>query len=58
MLSRTELEEIIRKLVSENRPASMGKLTNLVMGEVRGRADPKLVIELLKHHTVPEGQNK
>ena len=58
MLSRTELEEIIRKLVSENKQASMGKLTNLVMGEVRGRADPKLVIELLKHHTVPEGQNK
>ena len=58
MLSRTELEEIIRKLVSENRPASMGKLTNLVMGEVRGRADPKLVIELLKHHALAGGQNK
>ena len=58
MLSRTELEEIIRKLVSENRPASMGKLTNLVMGEVRGRADPKLVIELLMHHALAGGQNK
>ena len=58
MLSRTELEEIIRKLVSENRPASMGKLTNLVMGEVRGRADPKLVIELLKHHALAGSQNK
>jgi glutamyl-tRNA(Gln) amidotransferase subunit E len=58
MLSRTELEGIIRKLVSENKPAPIGKLTNLVMGEVRGRADPKLVIELLKHHTASGAQNQ
>ncbi len=58
MLSRAELERIIRKLVSENKPAPIGKLTNLVMGEVRGRADPKLVIELLKHHTTPGAHNQ
>jgi glutamyl-tRNA(Gln) amidotransferase subunit E len=56
MLSRTELEEIIRKLVSENKPASIGKLTNLAMSEVRGRADPKLVIQLLKHHITGESE--
>lgn len=56
MISREELAGIISKiiasnqsLVKENGAKAMGKMMNLVMGEVRGKADPKLVTEILKH---------
>ncbi len=55
MLTKEELGGIIskalesnRSLVNENGTKAMGKMMNLVMGEVRGRADPKLVTELLR----------
>lgn len=55
MLTNDELVGIIsraletnRSLVNENGTKALGKMMNLVMGEVRGRADPKLVTELLR----------
>ena len=55
MLTREELEGIITKvlaenqsLVNENRSKALGKIMNLVMGEVRGKADPKIVNDLLR----------
>jgi len=55
MLTRDELEGIISKvllensaLVKEHKSKAFGKMMNLVMGEVRGKADPKTVNEVLK----------
>ena len=55
MLTQEQLSEIIskilesnRSLVNENRAKALGKMMNLVMAEVRGRANPKLVTELLR----------
>ncbi len=55
MMSKTELSSIISKVldshrsfVRENGAKAFGKMMNLVMAEVRGRADPTLVNELLK----------
>lgn len=55
MLTSEELGVIIskalesnRSLLSANGTKALGKMMNLVMGEVRGRADPKLVTELLR----------
>jgi glutamyl-tRNA(Gln) amidotransferase subunit E len=55
MLTRSDLETIIDKvlesnqaLVQENGPKVLGRMMNLVMGEVRGRADPRQVTELLR----------
>jgi glutamyl-tRNA(Gln) amidotransferase subunit E len=55
MLTNDELDVIIskalesnRSLANENGTKALGKMMNLVMGEVRGRADPKLVTELLR----------
>jgi len=55
MLTSEELGAIIskalesnRSLLNENGTKALGKMMNLVMGEVRGRADPKLVTELLR----------
>jgi glutamyl-tRNA(Gln) amidotransferase subunit E len=55
MLTSEELGGIISKALESNRPLlnengtkALGKMMNLVMGEVRGRADPKLVTELLR----------
>ena len=55
MLTSDELDGIIakalesnRSLVDENGTKALGKMMNLVMSEVRGRADPKLVTELLR----------
>ncbi len=55
MISRAELSGIIsrvlgshRALVKENGSKALGKMMNLVMAEVRGRADSKLVNELLR----------
>ena len=55
MLTQEQLSEIISKIlesnrsfVNENRAKALGKMMNLVMAEVRGRANPKLVTELLR----------
>ena len=55
MLTKLDLENIISKvvesnqtLVQENGSKALGRMMNLVMGEVRGRADPRQVTELLR----------
>ncbi len=55
MLTRADLESIIAKVVDSNktllqndRSKAMGRMMNLVMEEVRGRADPRTVSEILK----------
>jgi len=55
MLTKSDLENIISKvvesnqtLVQENGSKALGRIMNLVMGEVRGRADPRQVTELLR----------
>jgi glutamyl-tRNA(Gln) amidotransferase subunit E len=55
MLTKSDLESIISKvvesnqtLVQENGSKALGRMMNLVMGEVRGRADPRQVTELLR----------
>ncbi len=55
MITRAELDGIVSRvlesnktLVQENGAKALGKMMNLVMAEVRGRADPKLVTELLR----------
>jgi glutamyl-tRNA(Gln) amidotransferase subunit E len=55
MLTKSDLENIISKvvesnqtLVQENGAKALGRMMNLVMGEVRGRADPRQVTELLR----------
>ncbi len=56
MMARPDLEKIIAKIVASNLSyigesgdKAMGKMMNLVMGEVRGKADPKLVNEILRN---------
>jgi len=55
MLTKLDLENIISKVVEsnqtfvqENGSKALGRMMNLVMGEVRGRADPRQVTELLR----------
>jgi glutamyl-tRNA(Gln) amidotransferase subunit E len=55
MLTESDLENVISKvvesnqtLVRENGTKALGRMMNLVMGEVRGRADPRQVTELLR----------
>ena len=55
MMTESELASIISKVlesnrtfISENQGKALGKMMNLVMAEVRGKADPKLVGELLR----------
>jgi glutamyl-tRNA(Gln) amidotransferase subunit E len=55
MLTKSDLESIISKivesnqaLVQENGSKALGRMMNLVMGEVRGRADPRRVTDLLR----------
>lgn len=55
MLTRDELEGIISKILLENsamvkeyKSEAFGKMMNLVMGEVRGKADPTMVNNLLR----------
>jgi glutamyl-tRNA(Gln) amidotransferase subunit E len=55
MLTKSDLENIISKVVEsnqtfvqENGSKALGRIMNLVMGEVRGRADPREVTELLR----------
>ncbi len=54
MLSKKDLEIIVDRVVSSNKSLltndkakALGKMMNLIMGEVRGRADPTTVSELL-----------
>jgi glutamyl-tRNA(Gln) amidotransferase subunit E len=55
MLTKSDLENIISRvlesnqtLVQESGSKALGRMMNLVMGEVRGRADPREVTELLR----------
>jgi glutamyl-tRNA(Gln) amidotransferase subunit E len=55
MIPHSELTAIIskvlesnRSMLQENKGKALGKMMNLVMAEVRGRADPRTVTELLK----------
>jgi glutamyl-tRNA(Gln) amidotransferase subunit E len=55
MLTQEELERLIDRLISENKPSvdrlgkkAFGMLMGIVMKEVRGKADPELVSKLLK----------
>ena len=61
MIGRAELKRVIskvleshRSLVQANGAKALGKMMNLVMAEVRGRADPKLVTELLRTELEPD----
>jgi len=50
-LSETELEEIIKVIMEEvgaSKPSDMGKLMPAVLAKVKGRADGKVVAELVK----------
>jgi glutamyl-tRNA(Gln) amidotransferase subunit E len=55
MLTESDLQNIISKVVESNQTLlqengikALGRMMNLVMGEVRGRADPRQVTELLR----------
>jgi Glu-tRNA(Gln) amidotransferase subunit E-like FAD-binding protein len=55
MFSKAELETLVDRVIAENRQSveklgnnAFGVLMGMVMKEVRGRADPKLVGELLR----------
>jgi glutamyl-tRNA(Gln) amidotransferase subunit E len=55
MIPPSELTAIIskvlesnRSMIQENKSKALGKMMNLVMAEVRGRADPRAVTELLR----------
>jgi glutamyl-tRNA(Gln) amidotransferase subunit E len=55
MLSNEELSSLVEKyvreqisMVKQQRHKAFGRLMNMIMGEVRGRADAKLIGELLK----------
>ena len=55
MMTKSDLENIIDKVIESNQslveqfgPKVHGRMMNLVMGEVRGRADPRQVNELLR----------
>jgi len=55
MLTQVDLEGVIKRVLESNRPfvrengpKVLGRMMKLVMGEVRGKADPRLVDELLR----------
>jgi glutamyl-tRNA(Gln) amidotransferase subunit E len=55
MMSQADLTTVISKVLDSNRSVfqenpsrALGKMMNLVMAEVRGRADPKIVTEMLR----------
>jgi len=55
MLSRDELEQLIQRKITQNLSwvaeqgeRAEGRLMGIVMGEVRGKADPKLVTQVLR----------
>ncbi len=54
-MSRSDLEEIVRRILSERtgfikekKQAALGPLMGVVMAEVRGAVDGKLVSEVLR----------
>ena len=47
LMSRDELEVIVKEIVSQNPDAPKGKLMGLIMAKTQGRADGKVVQELL-----------
>ncbi len=58
MLSSDEIGTIIRSVISNNKGMPSSKLTGLVMREVRGRADPKLVLKLLNEQAETKAGRK
>ena len=55
MLTKSDLESVVNKVIETNQslveqfgPRALGRMMNLVMGEVRGRADPRRVNELIR----------
>ena len=48
VLKKGELERIVKKIVEENKELPLGKLIGIAISKVRGKADPKLVAELVK----------
>jgi len=59
MLTETELEQLVdasiqknKKLVEERGQGAFGSIMGAVMSEVRGRADPKLVTEIIKKRLI------
>jgi Glu-tRNA(Gln) amidotransferase subunit E-like FAD-binding protein len=57
LLSKAELTKIVENVISENRKTIMqlkknafGAMMGIVMKKVRGKADPRIVRELLKEH--------
>jgi glutamyl-tRNA(Gln) amidotransferase subunit E len=55
MMSQADLTAVISKVLDSNRSVfqenpsrALGKMMNLVMAEVRGRADPRIVTEMLR----------
>lgn len=52
LLSDKELEAEIKKMIAENKGKPEGMLTGIVMGKLKGKAESKKVIEMLKrlHH--------
>jgi len=55
MLSRNELEQLIQSKIKQNQSwvaklgeRAEGRLMGIVMGEIRGRAEPELVAEILR----------
>jgi len=61
MIGKAELKGVISKVLESHRSfvqangaKALGKMMNLVMAEVRGRADPKLVTELLRTELEPD----
>src|SRR5204862_6574110 len=59
MVTKSDLENIISKvvesnqtLVQENGTKAIGRMMNIVMAEVRGRADPRQCNEMLKSRLI------
>ena len=50
ILSKENIEEDIKKIISNNPGASFGALMGIVMSKLKGKADGKLVSELIKKH--------
>jgi len=48
ILKKEEIEKIVKQTIEENKELPLNKLIGIVISKVRGRADPKLVAELVK----------
>lgn len=47
LLSDKEVEEEVKKVIKENTGAPQGKMVGLAMAKLRGKADPKVVMEMV-----------